>query len=888
MLRRILPCLLMLLSLCALADDSFRISDIRIEGLQRISAGTVFAALPLNVGDLVDTDSLQDASQTLFKSGYFDDIKLGRDGTVLVITVVERPAVASIAIDGNKVITTDKLMEALKKAGVAEGLIFKRTVLDGLALELQRQYVAQGRYGATVDTKIENLPQNRVALTLKIKEGKSATIKHINIVGNTVFDEKVLLGLFELDTSNFWSWFSDKDKYSREKLEGDIERLKSWYMDRGYLRFKVDSTQVSLSPDKKSIYIVINISEGAIYQVNKVDLAGELKLPEEQIRRMLLLAPGRTFSQFLMTTSSERIKQRLGNEGYTSTEVKEVTDIDDDKHTVDVTFFVNPQERKYVRRIDFRGNTKTADDVLRREMRQMEGAVASSYRIEQSKTRMQRLGFFKSVDMETQDVPGTGDQMDLQYTVEESPSGSIGASVGFAQGSGFIFGANVQQDNFLGTGKSVGFNVSTSQATKQASFNYSDPYYTPDGVTRGFRLYYTTTDLAKLNISSYTVDTYGLDMNFGYPISELEQVNYGLGYAHNKITVGSTPAQEISATPTPPSYNEMTNQSDYDNCVAHPTGGTPTQSPFCANTYGENTLNTGTGTDYDLSNTGLNVLQSVPASSLSTASPQGFLDKYGTEFNTYTLSSTWRQSTLNNGRLATRGASQSITGEVTIPGSDLEYWKLIYRGQYYLPLTRQLTLRLKTQLGYGGGYGNTGELPFYEHFFAGGLGSVRGYQINTVGPRSTPAVIYPVVPATVAAGVSSNPAYIFCDVTGTYCTNATGKLATTTSSSIGDPFGGNILISGSADFIFPTPFVKDQRSLQSSFFIDTGNTFDSHCSSTQLNCSNIDLGQLRYSYGLSLTWITGFGPLAFSIARPIGNSQYDKTQFFQFSLGQTF
>jgi len=866
--------MLAIISAPLLADDSFRISDIRVDGLQRVSAGTVFASLPLNVGDVVDTASLQDASQTLFKSGYFDDIKLERDGTVLVITVVERPAVASIAITGNKAIPTDKLKEVLKKAGLAEGLIFRRTILDGLALELERQYVSQGRYGATVDTKIEKLPQNRVALSLTVKEGKSAAIEHINIVGNTVFEKEFLLGLFEQETSGFWSWMNDKDKYSKEKLEGDIERLKSYYMDRGYLRFKVDSTQVSLSPDKKSIYIVINITEGGIYTVNKVDLAGELKLPEDQIRRLVLLAPGRTFSQAMMTTSSEWIKQRLGNEGYTATEVKELTDIDDVNHKVDVTFYVNPQERKYVRRIDFRGNTKTSDDVLRREMRQIEGSVATSYKIEQSKIRLQRLGFFKGVDMQTEDVPGTGDQMDLQYTVEEQPSGSIGASVGYAQGSGLILGANIQQDNFLGSGKSVGFNVSTSSATKQISFNYFDPYYTPDGVSRGFKVYFTKQDLSQVNITSYSVDTYGMDVNFGYPISEIEDVNFGLGYSHNDITVGNAPAQEIDGTPVlNSSVTGFVNYSDYDNCVLLDTPGVscPTNPA---------------GSDYTLIST---PLTGQPAS-IYTSSPQGFLDKYGNSFDNLALTASWRQSTLNRGRLATRGTSQQVSGEITIPGSDLEYWKLNYRGQIYEPLTHSLTLRLRTQLGYGDGYGNTDTLPFYEHYFVGGFGSVRGYKRNTVGPHSTPAEGYVIVPSISTGTTTSNPVYVMCDVSTppAHICNV-GQLETVLlDNAQGSPFGGNVEVSGTAEIIFPMPFVKDQRSMQSSFFLDGGSAFDTNCDATQLNCFKPDLSELRYSYGIGLTWVTGFGPLTFSLARPINPGPYDKTEFFQFALGQSF
>lgn len=850
--------LLALMSHCVYAEDGFRISDIRVEGLQRVSAGTVFAALPLNVGDVVDTERLQDASRTLFKSGYFDDIQLKRDINVLVVSVVERPAVASISLDGNKAIETEQLLEAMKKAGLAEGLIFRHAVLDGMSQELERQYVAQGRYGASVETEIEELPQNRVALSMKIKEGSPAAIKHINIIGNTSFDKEVLLELFELESTGFWSWTNNNDKYAKEKLEGDVERLKSWYLDRGYLRFQVDSAQISLSPDKKSVYIVINITEGDIYKVGEVSLAGELKVPEPQIRRLILLAKDNVFSQVLMTSSSERIKQRLGNEGYTFSEVKEITDINDTDHTVAVTFYVNPQERTYVRRINFRGNTKTSDDVLRREMRQMEGAVATTYKIEQSKARLQRLGYFKNVEMETVEVPGTGDQIDLEYSVEEQPSGSIGASVGFAQGSGLILGANIQQENFLGSGKRVGFNVSTSDYMDEVSFNYMDPYYTPDGVSRGFKVYYIQRDLDEVNVSSYSVDTYGVDMTFGYPISEIEEISFGVGYSFNDITVGDTPAQEISGTPLVSDdvvdYVDITCADDITTC------GYAGTNPY-----------------------NLTIAGVLPAAGdpTYTTTPEGFLDEYGNEFDSYTVTATWRQSTLNRGRLATRGASQSISGELTVPGSDLEYWKMNYRGQYFKPLSRTFTLRLRTELGYGDGYGNVDELPFYENFFVGGFGSVRGYERNSIGPRSTPAVAY--VPIASAVDSSGNVTKL------SYVMGADGKLVIANlDDPEGDPFGGNIQIEGSAEIIFPMPFIKDQRSIQPALFLDAGSVFDSSCGATQLNCFNVDLGELRYSVGLGLTWITGFGPLTFSVAKALGEGDYDETEFFQFSLGQSY
>lgn len=861
--QRLLLAVVLFSSLQAFAQPvkyPVQLDDIRVEGLQRVSPETIFAVLPLNIGDSVSASELQSATRSVFRTGYFDDIQLGFDGNVLVITVDERPAIAEIMIDGNKAIETDKLLDALKKSGLAEGLIFKQATLEGIAQELLRQYVAQGRYDADVKTDVVELPGNRVTVSISIKEGKVATIKHINIVGNTSFATEDLLALFEQETSGWFSWMNSKDKYSREKLTGDLERLKSFYLDRGYIRFSIDSTQVSLSKNRKSIFITINITEGGVYTVNKVDLAGELIIPEEDVRKLIVLNQGYTFSQVLMTTSSEYITQRLGNDGYTFTEVRGLTDIDDENRTVDVTFFVNPGERTYVRRINFRGNTKTADEVARREMRQMESALASSSKIEQSKIRLQRLGFFKSIDLETVEVPGTGDQIDLEYLVEEQPSGSLGASIGFAQGSGVVLGANIQQDNFLGTGKHIGFNVSTSSYTDQVTFSYIDPYFTADGVSRGFEIFYITRDLDEVNISSYSVDSYGLNLNYGYPISEVESIGFGFGYANTDVTIGVAPAQEISATPILiPGVSNVVNYSVLQPLV-DPWDVSAAMTPV---TLAEQTIN-----------------------------PPGFLDKYGTEFDDFKMSLSWGYSTLNRGRLATRGASQRLGFDFTLPGSDMEYWKLSYQGQLFKPLSNDLTLRLRGRFGWGDGYGGTGELPFFENYFSGGYGSVRGFKRNTLGPRSTPAQGYLSYLATynVPPGTFGNPVYARCDIVAAgVCPVANNKLATGYYNDIeGDPFGGNILLEGSVELIFPMPFIKDQSAIQSALFLDMGNVFDDSCGASQVNCEDLDIAELRYSIGVGVTWITGFGPLTFSLAKALNASGPDETEFFQFSLGQSF
>ncbi len=860
---RLLVISFVLLPLVALAQD-FRVTDIRVEGLQRVSAGTVFAALPVQIGDTMDAVAVQSATRSLFRTGYFADIEIGRDGNILVISVKERPAISEIEIEGNKAIKTEDLMKGMTENGLSEGQIFKRATLEGLTQELQRQYVAQGRYSAKVETSVVDLPRNQVKLEINVDEGSVAAIKHINVVGNTVYSDEELVDLFELKTTGWLSWLNSNDRYSKEKLSGDIERLESYYLDRGYLQFSIDSTQVALTPDKEGVYITVNITEGGIYTVSGVDLAGEPVVPEEQIRQLVLLRDGQTFSQVLMTTTSDYITRRLGNEGYTFAEVRGIPERDDDNHTVKVTFFMDPGKRAYVRRINFRGNTKTSDDVLRREMRQMEGGSASTARIESSKVRLERLGFFKEVTVDTLEVPGTSDQVDVEYTVEEQPSGSIGASLGFAQDSGIVLGANIQQNNWFGTGKRVGFNVSTSSYQTVYSFNYTDPYFTPDGVSRGFNLFFRERDFEEVNVSSYTTDSFGGSVNFGYPISEIARLGFGVGFTNISIETGSQAVQEIITSPTlfDSINNEYVTESDVLDSDAPCLDDDDPAVTLCTPTAFSPTAD----------------------SNLLTTNPDGWINENGDDFDIITLNFNWRESTLNRGRLATRGASQSLALELSLPGGDLEYYKLTYQGQYFRPLTKNLTLRLRTELGYADAYGDTTELPFFENFYSGGFGSVRGFKRNTLGPRATPAENY------ITRRVdSNNNGEIDADDDIVYVADdAETALSTSITGDDDDPFGGNVLIEGSAEILFPLPFIKDQRSIQSSFFIDAGNVFDTDCGENQKNCYDVGLGEISVSMGIGVTWITGFGPLTFSLAKALKEQDEDETEVFQFSLGTAF
>jgi outer membrane protein insertion porin family len=439
------------------AAETFVVSDIRVEGLQRVSAGSVFEAFSINVGDEIDSQRLASASKRLFKTALFNDITLKRDGNVLIIHVVELPTITQLEIKGNEAITSDALKDGLKQSGLAEGLVFKRSTLERISLELERQYVAQGRYDASIKTEVTALPRNRVGLVIEVDEGTVASIQHVNIIGNTVFSDDELLSLFQLQTSNFWSWYASDDKYAREKLSGDLETLRSYYLNRGYIRFNIESTQVSVSPNKKGVYITINVSEGEIYTIRDIKLAGNLVVPEEDLERFYILRKNEDFSRQKVTLTSDLMIKRLGNDGYTFAKVDGIPKIDDETKQVDVTFFVEPGKRTYVRRVNFAGNETTLDEVLRREMLQMEAGWASTEKIEAGKRRLNQLGFFKGVNVETPAVGGTDDLIDVNYSVEEQLSGSLNFNVGYAGDSGFIVGTSISQNNFLGTGNLTTF-----------------------------------------------------------------------------------------------------------------------------------------------------------------------------------------------------------------------------------------------------------------------------------------------------------------------------------------------------------------------------------------------------------------------------------------------
>ncbi len=544
---RLIPALIFtLFSHQALALEPFVIKDIRVEGLQRTEAGTVFTYLPVQAGDVMSDEKATQAIKSLYNTGFFKDVRIEADGDVLVVTVQERSAIAKIDFSGNKSFPSDKMAEGLKQIGISEGLIFDKAQLDRAEQEIKRQYLAQGKYGATVKTVISPLERNRVAVRFEIEEGVVAKIRDINIVGNNVFTTEDLRAEFLLTTPNWMSWWNKDDQYSKQKLTADLETLKSFYMNQGYLEFSIDSTQVSITPDKQDIYITVNVTEGEKYTISDVKLAGELQVSEEELKPLVKINKGDTFNRQLVTETSKAISDRLGNEGYAFSNVNAIPEINKQDHTAAFTFFVDPGKRVYVRRINLTGNSRTRDSVLRREMRQLESAWYAGDKINRSKERLERLQFFDVVDLETPAVPGTTDQVDLNVNVTEKSTGSIQFGAGLSSNEGVVLGVTVNQPNFLGTGNRVSLQVNTGKVNKTYSLSYTDPYFTPDGVSRGFDVYRRDVNTRSLNIGTYDSSSYGTGVRFGLPLSEKDFISAGLTADFTEINLAdNSPKQYL-------------------------------------------------------------------------------------------------------------------------------------------------------------------------------------------------------------------------------------------------------------------------------------------------------------------------------------------------------
>jgi outer membrane protein insertion porin family len=731
----------------------FVVKDIRVEGLQRTEPGTVFSYLPIKVGETMNTEKARAALRALYATGFFQDVRLETENDVLVVFVQERPAIAQIDFSGMKEFEPDNVRKVLRELGMAEGRIFDRSVLDAAEQELKRQYLSRGMYAAQVQTTVTPLERNRVGINIAVTEGPVAKIRGINIVGAQAFPERELLGLFVLRTPGWLTWYTQHDRYSRERLSADLETLRSFYLNRGYLDFSLESTQVQITPDRRDIHITVNIVEGETYTVSDVSLAGQLLLPREELEKLIQLKPGDVFSREKLAASTKAISERLGNEGYAFANANAIPNVDKAKRTVAFSIAVDPGRRVYVRRIDVAGNSKTRDEVIRREMRQLEGAYYDASKIQLSRRRIDRTNFFGEVTVETLPVEGSPDQVDVVYTVKEKATGSLLLGVGFSSVERIALSASITQANAFGTGKYLSANINSGSVNQVYSLSYMDPYYTVDGVSRGFDVYRRVTDASDLAVGPYKTDSLGGGIKFGYPVAEQVSIDVGA----------------------------------------------------------------------NLESVDLEIFSNSPLSYIN------FVREFGSQYTYVSGTAGWTRDARDSLILTTAGSLQRAS--IELAGGDLQYYRLGYQHQWYAPLTRTLTLHLRADLGYGGGY-NDKPLPFFKNYFAGGPGTVRGYRPFSLGPLDE----------------------------------------------LGNSTGGNRKLTGTAEILFPMPGAEQDRSLRLAGFVDGG----------QVYVDKIELSELRYSTGIALFWSSPMGPLRLSWAYPLNAKDADRKQQLQFTFGTAF
>ncbi|AWG83096.1 outer membrane protein assembly factor BamA [Vibrio parahaemolyticus] len=802
-IKRILFASLLATSVSANVAENFVVQDIEIDGLQRVALGAALLKMPVRVGDTIDQGDVAEIIRALYASGNFEDVKVLRDGGVLMVQVKERPTIASISFSGNKAIKDEQLQENLNASGVREGEALDRTTLSNIEKGLEDFYYSVGKYNATVKAVVTPLPRNRSDLKFVFTEGVSAKIQQINFIGNEVFSDEELLSRFNLNVDVPWWNFLADEKYQKQVLAGDIEALKSFYLDRGYLKFNVDSTQVAISPDKKGVYITLGLEEGEVYTVKDVKFRGDLIGEEATFERLVPFEDNETYNGSLVTSMEEGIKRVLGESGYAYPQVNTIPEFDDENKQVSLVVNVDPGNRIYVRDIRFTGNNSTKDEVLRREMRQMEGSWLNSKSIETGKTRLNRLGYFENVEVQTVRVPGSDDQVDLVYSVKEANSGSVNFGVGYGTESGVSFQVGLQQDNFLGSGNRVGINAMMNDYQKNVSLDYRDPYWNLDGVSLGGKIFYDEFEASEAGIVDYTNQSYGASLTWGFPFDELNRFEFGVGYTHNKIG-NLSPYLQV----------EQFLQAQADNIDS------------------SGALNT----------------------------------------NDFDFNISWTRNNLNRGYFPTAGNHQRAFYKMTVPGSDVQYFKMQYDVRQYVPLTKkhEFTLLFRGRLGYGNGYGQTDGndnlFPFYENYYAGGFTTLRGFGSNSVGPKA-----------------------VYRDYSGS---NNGADTATD------DSVGGNAVALASIELIVPTPFASDEvrNQIRTSIFFDMASIWDTEF---DYRDSGAEYGDRYYydysdptnyrsSYGAALQWMSPMGPLVFSLAKPIKKFDGDDEEFFTFTIGRTF
>jgi len=770
---------LLLLSIVAFAIEPFVIKDIKIEGLQRTEPGTVFNYLPVQVGDTMTEDKSSEAIKSLYRTGFFKDVRIEADQNILLITVQERPSIADIQFSGNKAFQSDKLKEGMKGIGLAEGQIYDKSKLEFAEQEIKKQYLAQGKYTATVKTSASPLERNRVAIRFDIEEGIVSRIKEINVVGNQLYSIKDITSQFQLKTTNWLSWWYKDDQYSKQKLTADLETLKSFYMNRGYLEFSVDSTQVSITPDKDDVYITINISEGPKYKVSDVKLAGDLQqVPESELQALIKIKKDDIFNREKITESTKGINARLGNDGFAFSNVNAIPEINKEEHTASFTFFVDPGRKVYVRRIDIEGNQRTRDDVIRREFRQVESGWYAADKIDRSKVRLNRTQFFSDVNIETPAVPGITDQVDLKVKVTERNTGSVMFGAGLNSAEGLVGSFNVTQANFLGTGDRVSAQVNTGSINKTYSLSVTKPFYTPEGISLGYDIYRRDVNTSRLNLATYNTSSYGAGVRFSVPLTERNFISYGLTFDNTEVS-----NLELNRSP----------QRFIDYC------------------------------------------RSVNAN-----------DASGCSMNSLTANIGWAIDSRDDILFPRKGELKRVNAEVSTPGLDIQMYKITLQETWYKDLSKDFTVMLNGQLGYADSYGGK-EFPFFKNFYLGGVNTVRGYRQGSIGP--------------------------VCLQNDTSC--GSGNLGRNTF------LGGNKQVVANAELFMPVPFLKnDNNQFRLSAFIDAGNVYGLD--------ESINLSTIRYSAGMGVLWVSPFGPLKLVYAVPFNNLSTDRTESFQFQMGQQF
>lgn len=746
--------------LAAHATAPFVVKDIRIEGLQQIEPGTVFAYLPLKQGDTFTDDKASEAIRALYGTGFFNDVQIATEAQVVVVKVAERSAIASIDFAGLHEFEKDALVKALRGVGLSQGRYYDKSLVDRAEQELKRQYLTRGFYAAEVTTTVTPVDRNRVSILFSVAEGPSAKIRQVNFIGNKAFSTSTLRNEMQLSTPNWFSWYTKNDLYAKEKLTTDLENIRTYYLNRGYLEFNIESTQVSISPDKKDMYLTLTLHEGEPYTISSIKLAGNLLDREAELKKLVTIKQGERFSAEKLQAVTKAIVDKLGEYGYAFATVNAQPQIDQQHHTVALTLQVDPSRRVYVRHVNIVGNTRTRDEVVRREMRQLESSWFDSSRLALSKDRINRLGYFTDVDVTTVPVEGTADQVDVDVKVAEKPTGAITLGAGFSSTDKVVLSAGVSQDNVFGSGTSLSVNVNTARTYRTLTVTQVDPYFTVDGIKRITDVYYRTTQpLFYSTDSSFRIITAGGDLKFGIPFSELDTVYFGLGFEQNRLDVDSA---------TPQSYKD-------------------------------------------------------------------YVNSFGRVSNNLPLTVGWSRDARDSALVPSRGYYTQANAEYGTPAGATQYYKTDVQAQYYYSFARGFVLGLNFQAGYGKGMGGK-PYPIFKNYYAGGIGSVRGYEPSSLGPRD----------------------------------------ATTS-----DPIGGSKMVVGNIELTFPLPGTGYDRTLRVFTFLDAGNVWGELGNSTGAN-------GLRYGYGVGLAWISPIGPLKLSLGFPLTKHQGDHYQKFQFQIGTAF